>query len=465
MPDPGAAAMPVATMTDLVGRVFNGEYRVMRRVGAGSMGDVYEGLRLSDQQAIAIKVLKPEHAVREVFRHRFLREAKSAVMIDHPNVVDVLDFGEAEGGWLFIAMEFLEGESLQDYLKRLKRLTWRQSCALLQQAASGLAAAHDQGVVHRDVKPSNILLVDDSAGGGRVKIVDFGVAKMPGHVVSRVLTAVDDVIGTVFYMSPEQAEGREADLRSDIYALGVTAYELATGRVPFEGKDMFQVMMGHLEGTPTPPSQLVPNFPPAANDFILRCLAKRPEDRFASMHEVVAMLQATEPASVALPPPVKTTTGTVVVAASSVSQGQIPPAMEDEDGDFEEAPTGYFFRPVSPTQGAVPVHARPSTVPAPPMPNPTPRVVSTPPVAPTPAATPRVVPPPMAVPAAPGGFAPLPSGSVPGGTVRMPSVPTPIVDDDEFIRPAGTMSAATVFLVVMVIIAAVAAVVYLFAFT
>ncbi|MEM6993904.1 MAG: serine/threonine-protein kinase, partial [Myxococcota bacterium] len=366
MPDADAAA-PMAEISDLAGRVFNDRYRLLRKVGAGSMGDVYGAQRISDGVTVAVKVLKPEHAIREVFRHRFLREAKSAVPIEHPNVVDVMDFGTAGDGSLYIAMEFLEGEDLASYLSRLKQLSWRQSCALLQQAASGLAAAHARGVVHRDVKPSNILLVDDSSGGAQVKIVDFGVAKLAGQPVSKVLTQVDDVVGTVAYMSPEQAEGRAADRRSDIYALGVTAYELATGRVPFEGRDMFQVMMGHLETAPRPPSDLVDGFPPAANAFILRCLAKRPEARFQTMDEVLAMLQnAASPDAVSLPPPVLDASRSApATAANTTDEARGPDAFDDE------APTGYFFKPVEP-----PANPPPSNPPVAPAKEVTPRAVA-----------------------------------------------------------------------------------------
>ena len=165
------------------------------------------------------------------------------------------------------------------------------------------------------------------------------------------LTQADDVVGTVAYMSPEQAEGSEADMRSDIYALGATAYELATGRVPFEGRDMFQVMMGHLSRAPTPPADVVPDFPPAANAFILRCLAKRPEARFQSMAEVLTMLQssASPDAAAALPPPVPAAhLETTMVSDSDASPPRPAPfsSPPPRRPDFDEAPTGYFFRPV-----------------------------------------------------------------------------------------------------------------------
>ena len=477
-PDAGASSM---AMADLAGQVFNGRYRLVRKVGAGSMGDVYQSERIEDGRTVAIKVLKPEHAMRELFRHRFLREAKSAVPIEHPNVVDVIDFGTAEDGWLYIAMEFLHGEDLSDYLWRLKRLSWRQSCALLQQAASGLSAAHAHGVVHRDVKPSNILLVDGRAGGAHVKIVDFGVAKLNEEAVSRVLTQVDDVVGTVAYMSPEQAEGREADVRSDVYALGVTAYELATGQVPFEGRDMFQVMMGHLQTAPRPPSELVPDFPPAANAFILRCLAKRPEDRFQTMDEVLATLQTTaSPDAVSLPPPVIPAIS--VQESSSPAELAQPPPAKPQPGSaaFDEEPTGYFFQPVQPSPDdapALPVAARTRQTAGTPGPVQTARTQLMPTV-PAQASrgsttrTPAYAPPPpntaagATVPtqyptgAAASGPSMQTQAEVSGSTMRVLSVPTPVIvfNEDEFRKPAGQMPAWMIVLIITGIVAALMAV-------
>ena len=269
---------------------MRGRYRVAGSIGSGSMGDVYDGVDLSTGGRVALKVLKPERAVREVFRHRFLREAKSAVLIDHPNVVDVLDYGETPEGLLFIAMEFLEGEDLSSYLKRNGRLQWPHAVSVLSQVAAALAAAHDCGVVHRDVKPSNILLRQDGSGGLLVKLLDFGVAKLDNQMVSRVLTRAEDVVGTVLYMSPEQAEGRSADLRSDVYAYGVTAFQTITGNVPFPGRDLFKVMSAHLTQPAPDPADQVPEMPPWGSRFVLRCLEKKPEARYQSMHDVLSVL-------------------------------------------------------------------------------------------------------------------------------------------------------------------------------
>lgn len=362
--DDAAASMSSHSLADLSGSLLQGRYRMTRLVGSGSMGDVYDGVDLSTRGRVALKVLKPERAVREVFRHRFLREAKSAVMIDHPNVVDVLDYGEEPGGLLFIVMEFLEGEDLSSYLHRNRRLQWPHAVAVLSQVAAALAAAHDCGVVHRDVKPSNILLRQDGTGGLIVKLLDFGVAKLDKQMVSRVLTRAEDVVGTVLYMSPEQAEGRAADLRSDVYAFGVTAFQTMTGEVPFPGRDLFKVMSAHLTQPPPDPRRGAPEMPPWGSRFVLRCLEKNPETRYQSMHDVLAVLagKATpDLVSVARP-------GTPIAEASDERQEQHPPLggeplLEPPTADeFDDAPTAYFQAAVIPSSLATAPRHRSATL-------------------------------------------------------------------------------------------------------
>ncbi len=382
--DGASASMSSSKMADLVGRVLQGRYRATRKVGAGSMGDVYEGVALASGGRIAIKVLKPERAVRDVFRHRFLREAKSAVLIAHPNVVNVIDYGETEDGLLYIAMEFLEGEDLASYIGRVGRRPWRQCLPVLQQVAAALAAAHDRGVVHRDVKPSNILLRADGQGGSIVKLVDFGVAKLDNHLVSRVLTQAADVVGTVMYMSPEQAEGRRADLRSDVYAFGVTAFQLATGTVPFPGRDLFKVMTAHMTAPPPTPSTHATDLPPVADAFILRCLAKSPDDRYQSMHDVLAVLAGEAPPDLVSTPRPGTPlelgdpspherhpalAADVDPADSQASAEAEPPTDAAGEFDDEEAPTTYFRSlPVETPAPVPPGAASTPVVPSPPPP-------------------------------------------------------------------------------------------------
>jgi len=372
--DDASASMSSHSLADISGSVLHGRYRVTRLVGSGSMGDVYDGVDLSTGGRVALKVLKPERAVREVFRHRFLREAKSAVLIDHPNVVDVLDYGETPEGLLFIAMEFLEGEDLSSYLGRNGRLQWPHAAGVLGQIAAALAAAHDCGVVHRDVKPSNILLRQDGSGGLIVKLLDFGVAKLDNQMVSRVLTRAEDVVGTVLYMSPEQAEGRSADLRSDVYAFGVTAFQTLTGVVPFPGRDLFKVMSAHLSEPPPDPAGQAPEMPPWGSRFILRCLEKKPEDRYQSMHDVLSVLSGSaDPDLVSVARP-----GTPIADAKDHAELDLHPPLADDPvmldpraptvaasvGDeFDEAPTAYFQAAFVPSATTEPP-TQPATQPA-----------------------------------------------------------------------------------------------------
>ena len=481
----GGGPAPSPGGGELVDTVLDGKYRITRKLGSGSMGDVYEGRQEGTGRRVAVKVLKPERASRDVFRHRFLREARSALMIPHPNVVEVIEVGATEHGLLYFSMEYLQGEDLGALLKRLRHLPWSQTREILLQVSAGLAAAHACGVVHRDIKPSNILLL---AGKDPpvVKIVDFGVAKLSAGMVSRVLTQAADVVGTVLYMSPEQAEGEPADERSDIYALGVMAYETVVGRVPFPGNDIFKVMHAHLREDPTPPGELVPDLPAEASEFIMTCLRKRPADRYPNMDWVLGVLEGRLPAKhdragterisvgpidVGLHTPIGedvtrlATHPTAPTVAASLEAAGVPEYAEPRDsGEFEDAPTAYFRAP--------------SRVEAPPAPGPkatTPRVHVDAPrvhVDARPGASQRGLTVPMPPPAgSPDPFSPFASGSMPsistpswsrpdmhlhsgasGRTERVPHIPP----DDDVEERSATPTLVVVVLVVLAVVVAIA---------
>ena len=451
--------VPTSPIGDLVGTVLDGKYRITGKLGAGSMGDVYEGRQESTGRRVAIKVLKPERASREVHRHRFVREAKSALMIPHDNVVQVLEVGATDAGLLWFAMEYLQGEDLGALLRRSKRLPWDQTKEILLQVARGLQAAHARGVVHRDIKPSNILLL---AGQDppKVKIVDFGVAKLSVGQVSRVLTAADDVVGTVLYMSPEQAEGRPADIRSDIYALGVMAYETVVGRVPFPGKDIFKVMAAHMRDDPTTPAELVPELPRWASDFIMTCLRKDPEQRYPSMDMVLDVLEGrvspefSEPSTErnpALDAGLKTPIGEDVTRLATYPPPLTVPgepaaprhAPRVDSTEFEDLPTAYFRK-----DGPGPA--------APGDPQSTPRV------SPAPGGRSNMtVPMPAVQPGGPDPFSPFQSGGTPmisatdlsradlatsGRTERMPYIPPA---DDDYPERSSTPTAIMIILIAL----------------
>jgi serine/threonine-protein kinase len=285
---------PKPTAPKLVGTVLDGRYRVTRQIGKGGMGFVYEAEHVDLGRRVAIKVLKPDYAHDARFQRRFMREARAASLIAHENVVKIVDFGTGRQGPAYFVMEYLDGSDLGQLLAGARKLPWWRARAILLQIAAALGAAHEHGIVHRDVKLANCFLVRRTAGEpDLVKVLDFGVAKATADMLdSRRLTAADELIGTVSYMAPELTQGKPADRRSDVYALGILAYRLVSGRVPFDDPDMFKVMAYHLNVAPVPPRELTPELSVAAEQVILRAIAKRPEARFQSMADFARALAA-----------------------------------------------------------------------------------------------------------------------------------------------------------------------------
>jgi hypothetical protein len=254
---------------------LRGQYRIIRLLGRGGMGAVYLARDLSLDREVAVKVVKTSSDSHDV-HERFRREAKTAGRLSHPNIVPLHSFGEVEGMPYFV-MGYVRGESLASRLQRDGRITEESGVRLIGEIASALEHAHRQGVVHRDVKPENVLIDDES---GRAMLTDFGVAKAAGD--GETMTAHGAVIGTPHYMSPEQAEGIAAvDGRSDIYSLGVMAYAVLSGRLPFEGKTAADVLTKHLTRQPPPLRSLNPAISPSTAQAIERCLAKDPARRWA----------------------------------------------------------------------------------------------------------------------------------------------------------------------------------------
>jgi eukaryotic-like serine/threonine-protein kinase len=281
------------------------------------MGTVYEAQHLRLGGKVAVKILSPQFAADPKFRDRFKREARSASQIRHPNVVQITDFGETPGGSVFFAMELLEGRDLQAILRQQAPLPWPRAQHLLAQAADALAAAHRCGIVHRDIKPGNVFVLESEGVRDFVKILDFGVAKIlapptADSVLAKNLTGTGEVFGTAKYMAPEQAYGTSNDPRVDVYSLGIVAYELLTGRVPFTGESSFEIITRHVYERPLPPRELRPELPPALEAVVLRALEKQPENRFATMDEFShALRMVGEPAAAwcasASPPKLPTT--------------------------------------------------------------------------------------------------------------------------------------------------------------
>ena len=249
-----------------------GPYEIRGLIGAGGMGIVYQGWDVRLNRAVAVKTLKPELAKEPGFCERFLREARAVAALSHPNVTQIYDIGEADGR-PFFAMEYLEGRPLDALLKEEGKVAPARAADLIRQAALGLKAAAARGIVHRDIKPSNLVLTRE----GVVKVTDFGLAKMV--VADSGLTLTGEVLGSPNYLAPEQASGAPSDLRSDIYSLGATLYELITGRPPFDGPTPVSIILKHVREPLRSPRQFSPDLPVPLVTLTQRMLAKRPEDR------------------------------------------------------------------------------------------------------------------------------------------------------------------------------------------
>ncbi len=257
------------------------------------MGVVYLGLHSLLGRHAAIKVLLPVHSARPDIVNRFFNEARAVTSISDPGIVQVFDFGYHTDGSAFIVMEFLEGETLDRRLERRGRFSVHEAVRLGRQMAISLAAAHAQQIIHRDLKPENIFLVRDAeaASGERSKIVDFGIAKLSDDHPGKIKTHTGTLVGTPMYMSPEQCRGLpEIDQRSDIYALGCVLFHLITGRPPFDGEGMGDIISAHIREPAPPPSSLVVEISPEVDALLLRCLAKAPAARYQTMNELAAAL-------------------------------------------------------------------------------------------------------------------------------------------------------------------------------
>ncbi len=270
-----------------------GQYRVTRKLGEGGMGAVYAGEHSLIGRKAAIKMLLPSLSQNQEIVQRFFNEARAATAIQDPGIVQIFDFGYHTDGSAYIVMEYLEGEPLDSRLKRLGRLQVPDALRIMRQAASSLAAAHQRGIIHRDLKPENLYLVADRevAGGERPKVLDFGIAKLTGDSDAKVKTQTSAIMGTPLYMSPEQCRGAgQVDARSDVYALGCVLFHLITGRTPFEGEGVGEIIAAHLREPPPVPSQFVPGLPVEVDHVMARCLAKQVDQRFQSATELADAL-------------------------------------------------------------------------------------------------------------------------------------------------------------------------------
>src|SRR2546430_15219805 len=255
--------------------VLGDRYQLGDAIGRGGMATIYRGQDLRMDRIVAIKVLREVYSTDPKFVTRFQREAKAASALQHPNIVQVYDYGQTDGNY-FIVMELVEGTDLRRYLRSRGVLAIDRAVIITHDIALGLGAAHRRGIVHRDVKPQNILVGRD----GSIKLTDFGIASVYKDINAERLTTTGMTLGTVQYYAPEQAQGEIVNPAADVYALGIVMYEMLTGRPPFDGDTPVAVAMQHIQDAPLPPSQMNPNIPPALEEIILRCLEKVPEMRF-----------------------------------------------------------------------------------------------------------------------------------------------------------------------------------------
>lgn len=292
----------------LVGTVLDGRYHVKRLLGAGGMGAVFEAEHTTLQKRVAIKVLAPRLAKKAEQVQRFLREAQAASKVSNMHVVDISDFGHVPSVSVYYVMELLEGADLHKIIRQQGRIPWPRAKAILLQVAHALMAAHDQGVVHRDMKPANCVVLPDPDDPERdfVKVVDFGIAKIlesdgPG------LTRPNEIMGTVAYMAPEQALCRPVDERTDVYALGVVAFEMLSGRVPFSGEHAFDVLEMHCHTPPPSLITLTQGISAELDQVVQRALMKNPDDRYPDMRSFEHALRSIDDSGrwteVSAPPP------------------------------------------------------------------------------------------------------------------------------------------------------------------
>ncbi|MDY6104700.1 MAG: Stk1 family PASTA domain-containing Ser/Thr kinase [Acetatifactor sp.] len=264
-----------------IGMMIGDRYEILEKIGTGGMSDVYKAKCHKLNRFVAVKVLKQEFSENENFVSKFRTEAQAAAGLAHPNIVNVYDVGE-ENGIYYIVMELVEGITLKKYIEKKARLSYKEAVSIAIQVSMGIEAAHNNHIIHRDIKPQNIIISKD----GKVKVTDFGIAKA---ATSNTITS--NVMGSVHYTSPEQARGGYSDEKSDIYSLGITMFEMLTGRVPFNGDTTVAIAIKHIQEEMPSPREFVPEIPIAVEQIVLKCCQKSPDRRYQKIPDVIADLK------------------------------------------------------------------------------------------------------------------------------------------------------------------------------
>ena len=314
------------------GVVLGKRYEILGRVGSGGMADVYKGKDHKLNRFVAIKVLKSDYRTDEVFIKKFLSEAQAAAGLMHPNVVNVYDVGQ-DRGLYYMVMELVEGITLKDYIEKKGKLSPKETVSISIQMVTGLQAAHNQHIVHRDIKPQNIIISKD----GKVKVTDFGIAR----ATTSTQTISTSVMGSVHYTSPEQARGGVVDQKSDIYSIGITMYEMVTGHVPFDGDSTVTVALKHLQEEITSPADEVPDLPYSLECIIMKCTQKNPAMRYHDCASLLLDLKRSlvDPDGdfVAIGArPGADTDRTVVMSTEELNEVQRQSYQNDDDDDYDD---------------------------------------------------------------------------------------------------------------------------------
>ena len=290
---PPTPARALDRAASLSGQLLDTRYQVLKKLGEGGMSYVYLAKEVATASQVAIKVLSPKLATDKSSVERLRREAGLAMRLDHPNVCRIMRLGESEDGLIYLVMPFLEGELLSDREVRGGPMELTAGIDVLQQVCAGLHHAHELQIVHRDLKPENIMLVPVDGGRERAVVMDFGLAKerRADPAIAK-LTATGIILGTPEFMSPEQIRGKPLDARSDVYALGIVAFEMFSGKLPFQGRNAQEMMIARLRGQPLPLRQFRPDLPPPLEKALARAMATAPDDRYATALEFAEALTA-----------------------------------------------------------------------------------------------------------------------------------------------------------------------------
>ncbi|MBN8722493.1 MAG: serine/threonine protein kinase [Acidobacteria bacterium] len=328
-PNDGNPLTPIASQDPFINSVLDGKYLIEESIGKGGMGLVYRAKHVNFNRLFAIKILKNELVSDPQAIKRFRNEANAAGMIRHPNAITISDFNITNDGTAYLVMDYVEGKSLRDILKKEGRQSYRRTVNLIAQVADAAAAAHRKGIIHRDLKPDNIMVEDLEDQSEMVRVLDFGIAKLSQNpAYSENITVGGAILGSPYYMSPEQCDGRHLDNRSDIYSIGIILYELLVGKVPFRAQTPWGLVKMHCSTPPTPIRNHRADIPPALEAAVLKALAKDPKDRQQSALELKKELEAALNATMVNTPNVQPVMASPVMAKPVNNIGQNQQSME-----------------------------------------------------------------------------------------------------------------------------------------